>query len=179
MSAQLNDKFHIGSCTKSMTALLGAWLIHEGKLSANTTVGEMFPDWEIPDEVKKITLAQLLGHRSGIPHKPSEDLWEAAYHLEGTPTQQREHFLQQALREPLQAHPGERFIYSNTGYALAGAMIEKAAGIAWEKLVEKRVFEPLGMSTAGFGPPSTSGKIDQPWGASLEEKKNRARFAYR
>jgi CubicO group peptidase (beta-lactamase class C family) len=174
VAVELNDKFHIGSCTKSMTALLGALLIHEGKLSANTTVGEMFPNWEIPDEVKKITFAQLLAHQSGIPHKPSEDLWEAAYHLEGTPTQQREHFLQAALREPLEAHPGERFIYSNTGYALAGVMIEKAAGISWEKLIEQRIFEPLGMSTAGFGPPSTSGKIDQPWGHHWKRKKPRS-----
>jgi CubicO group peptidase (beta-lactamase class C family) len=173
VAAELNDKFHIGSCTKSMTALLGASLIREGKLSSNTTVGETFPGWEISDEVKKITFAQLLAHGSGIPHKPSEDLWEAAYHLGGTPAQQRERFLQRVLREPLDAHPGERFIYSNTGYALAGAMIEKAAGISWEKMIVKRIFEPLGMSTAGFGPPSTSGKIDQPWGHHWKRKKPR------
>ena len=61
------------------------------------------------------------------------------------------------------ARPGTS-IYSNVGYALAGLMAEQVTGHSWEDLMRKRVFEPLGMLSAGFGPPGHAGRVDQPWG---------------
>jgi CubicO group peptidase (beta-lactamase class C family) len=55
-------------------------------------------------------------------------------------------------------------IYSNQGYAIVGAMLEKLSGTAWEALITERLFKPLHMDSAGFGPPGTIGAIDQPWG---------------
>jgi CubicO group peptidase (beta-lactamase class C family) len=54
--------------------------------------------------------------------------------------------------------------YSNAGYIIAGAMAEKVTGHSWEDLMRAGLFKPLGMTTAGFGPPGTEGKVDQPWG---------------
>jgi len=63
-----------------------------------------------------------------------------------------------------EAEPGTRFIYSNAGFSIAGAMAEKVTGTAWEELMKQRLFEPLGMTSAGFGPPGARGSIDQPRG---------------
>lgn len=66
--------------------------------------------------------------------------------------------------ESPQSTPGEKAIYSNAGYAIAGHMAEKVTGQAWEDLLRDKLFRPLGMTTAGFGPPGTRGKNDQPRG---------------
>ena len=55
-------------------------------------------------------------------------------------------------------------IYSNQGYAIVGAMLEKLTGTPWETLITERLFKPLHMDSAGFGPPGTIGAVDQPWG---------------
>ena len=55
-------------------------------------------------------------------------------------------------------------IYSNQGYAIVGAMLEKLTGTPWETLITERLFKPLHMDSAGFGPPGTIGGMDQPWG---------------
>ena len=57
------------------------------------------------------------------------------------------------------------FLYSNLSYALAGAMAERLTGKSWETLMQERLFVPLGITTAGYGPPGTPGQVDQPWGA--------------
>jgi CubicO group peptidase (beta-lactamase class C family) len=167
----LEDKFHIGSCTKAMTALLAASFMREGKLQTNTTVGDVFRDWELSDQVKGITLADLLAHRSGIPYIPSDALWQDAFGLKGSGREQRVAFLKKALAEPLEAKPGEKYIYSNTGYSLAGAMLEKIGDRDWEDLMRDRIFRPLGLQTAGFGPPAAPDKIDQPWGHQWQKGK--------
>lgn len=68
------------------------------------------------------------------------------------------------LSQPPAAAPGTKLIYSNQGYAIVGAMLEKLTGTNYEALMTERLFKPLHMHTAGFGPPGTIGKVDQPWG---------------
>jgi CubicO group peptidase (beta-lactamase class C family) len=63
-----------------------------------------------------------------------------------------------------EAAPGSKYIYSNQGYSVVGAMLEKIGGKPWETLLREKLFKPLGMKTAGFGVPGTPGKVDQPWG---------------
>jgi len=66
-------------------------------------------------------------------------------------------------RKP-ESKPGTQFVYSNQGYTIAGVMVERAGGKTWEDLLRSMLFEPLGMTTAGFGAPASLGKVDQPWG---------------
>jgi CubicO group peptidase (beta-lactamase class C family) len=160
----LDDVFHIGSCTKSMTALLAVELVREGKIELTTRVDEIFPKWNLQGEKRKITLEELLQNRSGISGKPPGDLWARAFGLSGSAPEQRKEFLQRALAQELAATPGTKFIYSNLGFALAGAMLEERAGLAWEDLVQEKVFRPLKLGSAGFGPPSSKDAIDNPWG---------------
>ena len=161
-----NDLFHIGSCTKSMTATLVAVFVEEGKLRWDTTVAEVFPGLKgkMDKQYETVTVEQLLTHRGGIPGKPPPAAWKRAWEQQGTPTEQRREFIAAVLSQPPEAAPGTKMIYSNQGYSIVGAMLERIAGKPWETLITTRLFEPLQMKSAGFGPPGATGKIDQPWG---------------
>lgn len=166
-----NDRFHIGSCTKSMTGLLAAELAREGKITLDARPSDVFPEWKLEGEKRQITLELLLQNRSGLGNKPEPDLWSRAFKLSGTPSRQRAEFLKEFLAQPLEAAPATKYIYSNMGFALAGAMLERKAGSSWEELVERHIFQPLGLKEAGFGAPATPGRIDQPWGHQLKDGK--------
>lgn len=161
-----NDLFHIGSCTKSMTATLVAMFIEEGRLRWDSTLAEVFPDWKgkMDPQYDAVTVEQLLTHRGGIPGAPPGLAWSRAGEQAGTPVEQREEFARAVLAEPPAAAPGTKMIYSNQGYAIAGVILEKIAGRPWETLITEKLFRPLHMDTAGFGPPGAQGQVDQPWG---------------
>ncbi len=165
----VDDKWHIGSCTKSMTAALAGMLVEEGKLQWDTTLAQMFPDLtpEMQPEWKSVTLAQLLSHHGGAPHDLNENglwgrLWQRASE---PPREQREHLARELLtkQKPV-APPGTKYTYSNAGYALVGHAIEDLLDRPWEEVLRERLFVPLGMTSAGFGAPASVDKVDQPWG---------------
>ena len=161
-----DDEFHLGSVTKSMTATVAAMLVEQGKISWTTTIGETFPEWknEIHPDYLGVTLEQLLSQRGGAPGDAPPDLWRDAWAATGTAAEQRMAFVKGILAREPEAKPGTKYIYSNQGYTIAGVMLEKTAGKTWEDLLRTRLFEPLGMTTAGFGAPASVGKVDQPWG---------------
>jgi CubicO group peptidase (beta-lactamase class C family) len=159
---RVDDLMHLGSCTKAMTATMIGTLVDEGKLRWDSTVGEIFPGWAegLHPDYAGATLDQLLRHRAGLPH--DLDWWEGG---RGVPVvDQRRALLARALRAAPESKPGSTYSYSNTGYVLAGMMAEQVARAPWEDLMKGRVFGPLGMASAGFGPPGTRGNVDQPWG---------------
>jgi CubicO group peptidase (beta-lactamase class C family) len=84
----------------------------------------------------------------------------------GTLPQQRPEIVRQALSRPPGIPPDTKYWYSNVGYILAGAVLEQLTGRAWEALMRERLFQPLGISTGGFGPPGTADKTEQAWGHS-------------
>jgi CubicO group peptidase (beta-lactamase class C family) len=161
-----NDVFHIGSCTKSMTATLAAMLIEEGKLRWDTTIAEVFPELKgrMDKQYEAVTVEELLHHRGGVPGEPPAEAWKRAWQQQGTPREQRRKFIESVLAQPPAAALGTRMIYSNQGYAIVGAMLEKISGQDYETLITEKLFKPLHMDTAGFGPPGTIGKVDEPWG---------------
>jgi CubicO group peptidase (beta-lactamase class C family) len=169
--ATREDLWHLGSCTKSMTASVVAMLVEEGKLSWETTVGEIFAD--LGDAVlpawREVTIEQLLVHRGGAPHDPPADLWKAARERRGTASEQRAAFAKGLLAHEPEKPPGTHWTYSDSGYAIIGAMMERATGKPWEELMRERLFVPLGLKSAGFGEPASPGKLDQPWGHTGEE----------
>jgi len=162
----VDDKFHLGSVTKSMTATVAAMLVEQGKISWTTTIGEAFPELksEMHPDYLGVTLEQLLSQRSGAPGDAPADLWLQAWAAKGTAAEQRLAFIKGILARKPEAKPGTKYIYSNQGYTIAGVMLEKAAGKTWEDLLRSMLFEPLGMTTAGFGAPASVDKVDQPWG---------------
>lgn len=161
-SVAVTDPFHLGSDTKAMTATLAAMLVQEGDLAWETTVADVFPDEAtLNSDCRSITLEQLLTHRSGLPHNlPANGPYrDAAWQARTPPVEQRLQLLRDALATPPPFPPGERYVYSDVGYAIAGAMLERRAGIPWEDLMRARLFEPLGMRSAGFGYPARTGRI--------------------
>jgi CubicO group peptidase (beta-lactamase class C family) len=164
----INDRWHIGSCTKSMTATMIGTLVEEGKLKWGTTIGEVFGDLDgkMDPAWKDVTIELLVTHRAGVPSDLSKDgLWGKLWKREGTPTRQRMQLVEGVLKYPPLHKPGTEFLYANAGFAIAGAMAEKVTGVAWEDLMRQRLFGPLSMKSADFGAPGTEGeKPDQPWG---------------
>ena len=161
-----NDVVHIGSCTKSMTATLAAMLIEQGKLRWDTTIAEVFPELngKMDKQYEAVTIEQLLHNCGGVPGEPPAAAWKRAWEEIGTPKEQRRDFIEAVLAAPPAATPGTKMIYSNQGYTVVGAMLEKISGQDFESLMKEKLFQPLGMSTAGFGSPGTKDKTDQPWG---------------
>jgi CubicO group peptidase (beta-lactamase class C family) len=171
----IEDKFHIGSCTKSITALLAVFMDREGTIRLTNRVGETLRDWKIPERAAEISLQQLLQNRSGLAGKPDEKLWRRAFLDLGEGPAQRRRFLEGFLGAPLAAEAGTKYVYSNQGFSLAGAMLETAAKKSWEDLVRERIFKKLSLKSAGFGPPSISDEVDQPWGHVWENGKATAK----
>ncbi|HTB81188.1 MAG TPA: serine hydrolase domain-containing protein [Opitutaceae bacterium] len=163
----IDDQFHLGSDTKAMTATLIAMLIEEGRLSWSTTIADVFGDTikDMNPAWKTVTIEQLLTHRAGAPGDlNSGGLWARLLARTGTPAQQRLQLVEGVLSRPPEFPPGSEYLYSNAGYAIAGAMAEKITGQTWEELLQVRLFKPLNITTAGFGAPGEIGKIDQPLG---------------
>ncbi len=158
------DKFHIGSCTKSMTASLAAMLVESGQLTWGTTIGDVFSSMEMSPGFRDIRLDELLSNRGGVPGDIDPLLWASLWGSTKSPTDARTQLVRATIAGEPNNEPGTTFEYSNTSFAIAGAMLEKAAGVPYEQLMTQRLFEPLGMSSAGFRAPATAGLVDQPYG---------------
>jgi CubicO group peptidase (beta-lactamase class C family) len=152
----INDQFHMGSDSKAMTATLCAMLVEEGKLSWDTTLADVFPK-EAPkmnEGFRKCTLRNLLTNRGGCPEDISSlPIWATLYRMNGNPVPARHALLVAITSQPPVAPPGTKFVYSNVNFALAGHMAEEVMHKPWEQLMTERLFKPLGMKSAGFGPP--------------------------
>ncbi len=162
----IDDKVHIGSCTKAMTATMIARLIERGPLKHGRLTWEMTIAEGLPELSKtmdpifaEVTLRQLLMHRGGCL---ANTAWAAAGHKKSV-VETRRSLIRIALKKEQPNKPGE-FLYSNVGYLVAGAMAERASGKSWETLMQEEIFEPLGIKSAGFGPPDVDQDIQQPWG---------------
>jgi CubicO group peptidase (beta-lactamase class C family) len=142
-----------------------ARLIESGQMQWTTTIGEIFPEASIHEDWKPVTLRQLLTDTAGAPRSFPEEVLLQRPPLGPACTQARREAVLNVIAEEPAYSPGEKFAYSNVGYAIAAAMAEKATGAAWEDLVKREVFEPLELAEAGFGPPkSADDTLEQPRG---------------
>ncbi len=144
-----DDLYHLGSCTKAMTATLIGKLVDRGELRWDSTLVELFPTEVSTDSAwASVTVDQLLRHRSGCPANMD-------YHslsledVDGTPMRRQilTWLLSQKRKVP------SSFEYSNVGYILLGYIVESKYRKSWEEVIRKELFEPLGMTSAGFGSP--------------------------
>ncbi|MFO1053012.1 MAG: serine hydrolase domain-containing protein [Planctomycetota bacterium] len=162
----VDDVWHLGSCTKAMTATLCGMLVDEGRLDLDARLPGLFP--EIADDIHagfaEVTLRDLLRHRAGLPANPTLDgLWTSMLRKDLTLPEIRAEVAAGILAAGPSGKPGE-YLYANTGYILAGSVLERITGRSWEDLMQERLFGPLRMSSAGFGPPGTPDRLDQPVG---------------
>jgi CubicO group peptidase (beta-lactamase class C family) len=150
-----DDSWHIGSCGKAITAALYARLVEHGLAAWGTPVRELFPDLagEIHRAWSTPTIDELLTCRAGVRPNPTRSQLRAAYHDLTAPVVQRSEAVRSALSGPPEHHG--RFRYSNLGYVLVGAAIERVTRLSFEEALTQWILEPLGVTSAGFGPPRT------------------------
>ena len=177
----IQDRFHLGSDTKAMTALLAAILVEEGKLRWDTTLSETFPELaeKMDPGMRRVTLEQLLSHTSGIPSDTEEifKVYLEAMSQDGNLDDLRYWIVRQWSQRPLESDPGKKFAYSNMGYTCIGAMIERIEKKTWDEVITERIFIPLKLETAGLGPQSSLGRIDAPLGHITVDGKVKAVLA--
>ncbi|CAL4866084.1 hypothetical protein MMA231_00322 [Asticcacaulis sp. MM231] len=170
------DQWHWGSITKSMTATLVARLVEAGVVTWQTSVGSVLGA-KVPDmhaAYKDATFLHLLSLRAGL--QPNIDVLHLAGYVRDPLPDVKPERLNYATEALAQAPVGPlaaQMVYSNNGYIVVGVMLETVTGQAWEDLIKNYVFEPLQLSSAGFGAPGHPGLIDQPLGhiAAGEKRK--------
>ena len=163
-----DDRWHLGSIGKSMTATMIARLVERGTLTWDLRIGDAL-DEAVPDmhaAYRAVTLEDLLAHRSGLVGAMTAlDIWSGKlWRSTKAKADLRLEIAAEALALPPEVLPRSAFHYSNAGYVIAGSMAERAAGEPWDELMLRELFEPLGMNASGFGAPGKAGNLTQPWG---------------
>jgi len=160
----LNDKWHLGSITKSFTATLTAKLIELGYLEWNTSVVEVFPNDLMHPYFKTVTIEMLLSHQAGITQEITSSPNWISYFDNKLPIIEQRQSLAFELLNMTPDNQENRFSYSNGGYVIAGAMLEKITGQSWESLLTDYILLPLDIHDAGFGAPTDGFDFSQPYG---------------
>ncbi|MGD2089270.1 MAG: serine hydrolase [Candidatus Aminicenantes bacterium] len=137
--------FRIGSITKQFTSVAIMKLAEEGKLSVTDDITKYLEDY--PTHGHKITIHHLLNHTSGIKNYTNIKDLLPLMRKDMKPDELIDLFKNQ----PMDFAPGERFLYSNSGYVLLGAIIEKVSGKSYETYIDENIFKPLGMSNSYYG----------------------------
>lgn len=170
-TATIDDRFHIGSNTKALTAFMIAKYVERGKLKWNTKLFDIFPEWKkVSNQVyRNITLQDLLSHRAGIqPFQGFDDPVIPTF--KGSRVEKRKAFGKWVLAlQPVLPDSANPFVYSNAGYTLAALMLEKVAGKTWE-LVADDIFNKDLKLSIGFSWPENQSQKDT-WGHIFENGK--------
>jgi len=161
-----DDLWHLGSNTKAMTATLAARLVEAGVIDWSTTVGEALDGVvaDIHPGARRIPLESLLSHRSGLPANAGIFTSVSLSGADADRDAAADRLRYAAAILSAEPEPLGDFVYSNAGYVIAGLMLEARAGAPYEALMEREVFDPLGMDSADWGPPGVAGAADQPRG---------------
>jgi D-alanyl-D-alanine carboxypeptidase len=138
---EADTPFHIGSVGKMLTAVLVAKLVDEGRLSFSTKVGDVLADYPDKEVASKVTVQQLLTHTAGLG-----TFFESPGYVPARTYETATEELAVYRGERLHFEPGSSYRYSNAGYSLLAAMLEKITDRRYQDLVRERVLIPLGMS---------------------------------
>jgi CubicO group peptidase (beta-lactamase class C family) len=137
----VETKFNIGSMNKMFTAVAIAQLAERGKLSFDDTIGKHLSDYPNQAIAGKVTIHQLLTHTSGMGSYQNERFFAQLDKMKTIAD-----LLPLFVNEPLAFEPGAKWQYSNSGYVVLGAIIEKVSGQNYFAYVREHIFKPAGMS---------------------------------
>jgi len=134
--------FQLASVSKQFTAMAALIAIEKDLLSYDDTVTRFFPDFPY----EGITIHMLLNHTAGLPNY----MWLLEHYWHGEEIPYNTDVMKLLARHKLNLHfrPGTRFGYSNTGYVILAAIIEKATGMRFDQFTRQEIFEPLGMENS-------------------------------
>jgi CubicO group peptidase (beta-lactamase class C family) len=137
-----DTKFNLGSINKLFTRVAIGQLAQQGKLALDDTIAKHLPDYPNADAAQKVTIRHLLDMSSGIG-----DFFGERY--DATPKdrlRRNTDFLPLFAAEPLAFEPGSKRQYSNGGYIVLGAIVEKVSGEDYHEYVRKHIYAPAGMT---------------------------------
>lgn len=170
----VQDLFHLGSCTKAMTATVMMRLAERGLFDMSATLPQAFAGLTVDASWREVTMWDLLRHRSGAASRAPvqtpgiwKQMWSDA--RKGVSAKKTRAAVAAALLSQPATHTRGEYHYSNFGYVLAGGALERATGVSWEVLMQRELFGPLGMQSCGFGPAGSTHTVDQPRGHKLRE----------
>lgn len=160
-AATLDDRWHLGSNTKAMTAAVFGRLVEQGHARWGMPLGEAFPGLTLDPAWAGTTLDDLMHHRAGLLDAGLLDqAWLIAAHGDQRPLPvQRAELAARAFSAP-PTGPKGAFAYGNGNYIVLGAAIEAITGQPWETVMATELYAPLGLASAGFGAPQNPA----PWG---------------
>jgi len=142
---RIDTKLSIASIGKIFTAIAILQLVEQGKLSLTDTIGKFLPDYPNKQVSGKVTIHHLLTHSSGL-----SDIHGTEYACKKIALRKVNDFLPLFNKDSLKFEPGDHMEYSNAGYVLLGAIIEKVSGEDYFDYINKHIFEPAGMINTGF-----------------------------
>lgn len=150
--------FEIGSISKQFVAAAAMMQVEEGKLSLDDPIHKHLPN--LPSDWTGVTVKQLFNHTSGIPDYEEIYTYDI-YRLRVTP----EDIIKIANGRPMDFEPGQGWYYSNTGHYLASMIVERIDGMPIGKVLENRIFKPLGMTQTRFADPEAiiKGRAEGYW----------------
>jgi CubicO group peptidase (beta-lactamase class C family) len=148
--ASADTVYGIGSITKQFTAAAMLRLQEQGRLALDDEFHRFLPDY--PSTGKPITIRQLLSHTSGIPELTAQPSYGDA----ADAAVRREAIMREVLSLPLDFAPGTQWRYSNSGYVLAGMIIERVTGLSYDTYLTERLLGPLGLRHTSVCPDRSS-----------------------
>lgn len=136
-------KFRLGSITKQFTAMAIMQLQERGLLNIDEPVTRYLPDY--PKTGDKFTIRHLMNHTAGVPNLTSFPDFQSTMALASPLDKTVARFKD----KPLDFEPDSKFQYSNSGYVLLAAVIEKVSGKSYDAFLNESIFQPLGMKNTG------------------------------
>jgi CubicO group peptidase (beta-lactamase class C family) len=141
-AAEPGTRYAVGSISKQFTVAALLLLEEEGRLSLDDKVAKFFPDLTLANQ---ITIRQILSHTAGYEDYAPQDYLIPEWTHQTTSAA----ILDKWAKKPLNFDPGTRWQYSNTGYVLAGSIVEKVSGQPLVAFLREKILNPLGMASAG------------------------------
>jgi D-alanyl-D-alanine carboxypeptidase len=145
----LDTRFRIGSMNKMFTMVSTLQLVEAGKLSLDDTIGKILPDYPNQDVASKVTVRNLLTHTGG-----TGDIFGPDFEKNRLTLREHADYLKLYGARGLTHEPGAELRYSNYGFVLLGALIEKVTGMSYYDYVRSHVFQPAGMTSTDSLPES-------------------------
>ncbi len=139
-------QYRVASVTKTFTAILVMKLVEQGKIALQDPITKYLPAYR-RDSGDRVTIHHLLTHTSGIPEYATTE----ARRLHGTePVPPIDQMIEKYCSEPLAFEPGSKFAYSNSGFAILGAIIQKVTGQTYDQALRTFILDPAGMKNSGL-----------------------------
>ena len=145
----INTRFRIGSMNKMFTAVATLQLVQAAKLGLNDPIGKYLTDYPNKDVASKVTIHHLLTHTGG-----TGDIFGPEFEAHRLELRSPQDYLKLYGQRDLKFEPGSRWEYSNYGFILLGAIIEKVSGQSYYDYVREHVYVPAGMTSTASDPES-------------------------